>query len=447
MKKSSTPEKIVEFSPQKYLIISPDSMRVFIKDEFIKSFALGTAFFYSEYFNHTLYISAADKIKKYQVDENGDISLLLEKKLPFNIRIFCLAGKDLAVTTLNRTTYPLDAATLELKDPLLYNIAVRNVLEDKNGSAWISTIDRGLIKIQQKRISSFTITDKALNDEITQNFNSLIVQNKKIIAGNNYGELVIYDRVYDIKKRSLSLEKNMDSVVRKIIELKDKIFVACQTGSFLLGKKNLDIVKRFEGQENASTKAAFLLNDSVLLLGSHSQATVYNVAANKIIATTIKRITALGATGNAQIYLGSNDGLYRWNKDSLFYFGKMYRALSYRVNTIFNTADNLLWVGLGSDSLVVLKDDIVIKSIALGDVIPGNVCKSLFSNKAGVIWLGTNKGLNKIQYKLTSNQLSFYNTSFGLADGLIGEQVNDITIYKDTVYVATTGGISYLPAN
>ena len=272
MKKSSTPEKIVEFSPQKYLIISPDSMRIFIKSGFVKSFALGSDFFYSEYFNHTLYISSGNKIKKYQVDENGDIRLILEKMLPFNIRIFCRAGKDLAVTTLNRTTYPLDTATLELKDPLLYNIAVRNVLQDKNGSAWISTIDRGLIKIQQKRISSFTITDKALNDEITQNFNSLIIHNKKIIAGNNYGELIIYDRVYDIKKRSLSPEKNMDGVIRKIIELKDKIFVACQTGSFLLDKKTLGIVKRFEGKDNVSTKTALFINDSVLLLGSHAQA-------------------------------------------------------------------------------------------------------------------------------------------------------------------------------
>ena len=447
MKKSSTPEKIVEFSPQKYLIISPDSIRIFVKDMFTKSFALGIDFFNSEYFNHTLYISSGSKIKKYQVDEDGNISLVLQKILPFNIRIFCRSGKDLAVTTLNRTTYPLDAATLELKDPLLYNIAVRNVLEDRNGSAWISTIDRGLIKIQQKRISSFTITNKVLNDEITQNFNSLIIHNKKIFAGNNYGELVIYDRVYDIKKRSLSLEKNMDGVIRKIIELKDKIFVACQTGSFLLDKKTLAIVKRFEGQNNLSTKAALRISDSVLLLGSHSQATVYNVVTNKVIRNTDKRITAFGVTSAGQIYVGSNNGLYRWDKDSLFYFGKTYKGLSYRVNTIFNTADDLMWVGLGSDSLVVLKNNIVIKSIALGDVIPGNVCKSLYSNKPNEIWLGTNKGLNKIQYKLVGDTLNFYNTSFGLSDGLIGEQVNDIAINNDTVFVATTGGISFLPAD
>jgi anti-sigma regulatory factor (Ser/Thr protein kinase) len=446
-RKSGTPERIVEFRPQQYLIISSDSIRVFVNDRITRSFLLDKQPFFSEFFNQSLYISSGNIIQKYRVDEKGNVQLVLEKTLPFTIRIFCKSGKDLAVTTFNRTTYPVDTATLELKEPLLYNIAARNVLEDINGSAWISTIDRGLIKIQQKRISSFTITDKLLNDAITQSFNALAVINKKILVGNNYGEVLIYDGVYDIKRRSVSPEKNMDGTVRKIIELGDKVFVACQSESFLLDKRTLEIVKRFGGQENWSTKSALALNDSVLLLGTHAIAKKINISTNKVLDSIIKRVTAFGVNRANQVYIGSNDGLYRWDKDSLFYFGNKYKALSYRVNTICNTTEGLMWVGLGSDSLLVLKDDKLIKAIALGDIIPGNVCRSLYSNIAGIIWLGTNKGLNKIQYRFADGDLSFYNTAFGLSDGLIGEQVNDITIYNDTVYTATTGGISYLPAN
>ncbi|MFZ1785281.1 MAG: histidine kinase [Ferruginibacter sp.] len=451
--KSGTPERVVEFRPEKYLIVSMDSIRVFINERFTKSFPLDNTPFFSEYFNHTLYISSGNKLKKYRVDDEGNVKLLLEKIFPFPIRIFCNAGKDLAVTTFNRTTYPVDTALLELRDPLLYNIAVRNVLEDKNGSIWISTIDRGLVKIQQKRISSYTITDRLLNEAITQSFNAIAIIDKKIYVGNNYGEVLIYDAVYDIKRRSLSSEKNMDGTVRKIIGLNDRIYVSCQTGSFILNRKTSAITKRFEGQQNASTKAALKLNDSVLVLGTHSIVTKYNFINNTTIGTAVKRVTAFGTNKSGQILIGSNDGLFRWDKDSLYYYGNAYKALGYRVNTIFNTADDLLWVGLGSDSLLVLKNNRLIQSIALGDIIPGNVCKALYSDRAGVIWLGTNKGLNKIQYQFTEEaqhhggSLNFYNTSFGLSDGLIGEQVNDITIYNDTVYAATSGGISFLPAN
>ena len=179
--KSYSPEKIIEYRPGNYLIISADSIRVFNGKTFTKSFPLDKNFFFSEYFNNTLYISSGNKIKKYRVDESGNIRLVLEKILPFDMRVFCKAGKDFVVTTLNRTTYPVDTATLELKNPLDYNIAVRSVLEDKNGSIWISTIDKGLVKIQQKRISSFTITDKLLNEEITQNLTVLQLSIKKYL--------------------------------------------------------------------------------------------------------------------------------------------------------------------------------------------------------------------------------------------------------------------------
>ena len=442
-----TPERIIEFRPGGYLLVCSDSIRVFSNNKLTKAFALGNnAILNSEYFNHTLFISAGNSVEKYRVAESGDILLQQKKVFPFIIRIFCKAGKNLAVTSYNGTTYPVDTGSLDLKEPLLYNIAVRNVLEDKSGSSWISTIDKGLIKIQQKRISSYTINDKALNDQVAQNFNSLLVINRKIFAGNNYGEVLVYDGVYDIKKISLSNEKNMDGTVRKIVELKDKIYVSCQTGSFIVDKKTYRVLRKFEGQDNSSTKTALLLNDSVLLLGGHAEVKKYNFEKDQIIQKATKRVTALGVGGDGKIYVGSNEGLYRWDKDSLYYFGRRYKAFTYRVNAICATGDGLVWVGLGSDSLMLLKSDTLIKSFALGNTIPGNVCKSLFSNKSGELWLGTNKGLNKIEYQVTNNQLKYVNTFFGLSDGLIGEQVNDISIHNDTVYVATSGGISYLPA-
>ncbi|MEO6540264.1 MAG: two-component regulator propeller domain-containing protein, partial [Ferruginibacter sp.] len=91
LSRAGTPEKIIEFRPDKYLIISPDSVRVFIHNRFTNSFPLSNDFFYCEYFNQTLYIGSGNKIKKYIVDDKGDLRLVLEKTLPFTIRIFCNA--------------------------------------------------------------------------------------------------------------------------------------------------------------------------------------------------------------------------------------------------------------------------------------------------------------------------------------------------------------------
>lgn len=447
--KSGVPDRIIEYQRNNYLLVCPDSLRFFETSHFVAAQAIpiNHTVLNSEYFNHTLYINSGDRIIKYSINTNGEVHLQKEKIFPFPLRIFCKAGKNLAVTSNNGTTYLVDTASLELKEALLYKIPVRNVLEDNTGSTWISTLDRGLVKIQQKRISSYTINDKALNELVQQNFNALLVSNKKIFAGNNYGEVLVYDGVYDIKKVSINKEKSMDGTVRKIVETKKGIYVSCQTGSFLFDKYTYAIKKEGVNFRNLSSKTAMIFNDSTLLLGSHSLASLYDIDRDSVLRNAKKRITALGVSKTRVIYLGSNEGLYRWDKDSLFYFGTAHKAFTYRVGAISFTPDDLIWVGLGSDSLLVMQNDSLIQAIPLGNIIPGNVCKSLYSNKPGEMWLGTNKGLNKIQYDYSNNRFTYSNTFFGLSDGLIGEQVNDITIYHDTVFVATSGGISYLPTN
>jgi two-component sensor histidine kinase len=174
---------------------------------------------------------------------------------------------------------------------------------------------------------------------------------------------------------------------------------------------------------------------------------VYNNNTGKYTDSLLKRVTAIGTNDKEQIYIGSVDGLYRKDRDSLYYFGKTYKALTYRVVSIVNSKDGLVWIGRSSDSLLVLKDDRPIAGIPLGTIIPGTVCKTLYSNKPGEVWIGTDKGLNRLNYRFADGKLSYNNMYFSTADGLIGEQVNDIMIKNDTVYVATTGGISYLPVS
>ncbi|MBK6937385.1 MAG: hypothetical protein IPH18_11280 [Chitinophagaceae bacterium] len=174
---------------------------------------------------------------------------------------------------------------------------------------------------------------------------------------------------------------------------------------------------------------------------------MYNTKTRTNGDSIIKRVTAIGADASQHIYIGSIDGLYHWNRDSLLYFGTKYKELTYRVVSIVNTKDNLMWIARSSDALLVMKDDVLVASIPMGTVVPGTVCKVMYSNRPGEIWVGTDKGLNKISYRFQNGRLTYNNVHFGTADGLIGEQVNDIAIDNDTVYAATSGGISYLPAN
>ena len=436
------PDKVIEYRPAKYILVSTDSLRYMENGRITGAVYFGRYYDWSEYFKNCLYILQSDGITKFVFNSNGEIISSIKQQYPFLLKVLCRAGNNLAVTSVSGNTYIVDGSTLALKENIFNEFIVRNVLEDHNGNYWLSTKDEGLIKIQQKRISSYTD-----NADMLKNFNAL-VKTDKIIAGNNKGELFIYDGLYGIKKIILNTEENKsDTWVRNILDFKNDIYVATQTGSFLIEKKSFVIKKSFLEAANKSTKAAYKLNDSTLLLGGHAQLFVYNINTGKFTDSVLKRVTAIGADDKQHIYIGSIDGLYRRDKDSLFYFGNQYKAFTYRIVSIVNTHDSLLWIGRSSDSILVLKDDKPVASIPLGTILPGTVCKVIYSNKPGEVWIGTDKGLNKLNYKYSNGKLVYNNMYYSTADGLIGEQVNDIVIKNDTVYVATIGGISYLPAN
>lgn len=437
----AVPIKIVEYRKNCFLLFSEDSIRKVENGQMINTVPLNKKIMMSEAVDNKVYLSTAGSILLYQYDESGKTSLILEKTFPFEFRIFCKTGKRFAITSLNGTTYLLDKNTLDIAEIIsaTEGVPVRNVLEDKDDNIWLSTMDRGLVKVQQKRISSLD------NKELKQNFNA-IIKTKNIFAGNNNGEIYKYDGLY-VKKLQLNNDKNIDAWVRRIIHTGQGLYVATQSASFLINEQSFAITKSFRGTESRSSKAACLLNDSVMLLGGHAFAFQYNLKTGKVIDSISKRVVSIGNDLSGNIYIGSNEGLFLWKEKKLTGFAAIRKGFSYKINSIVCSPDNLMWIGLGSDSLMLMKENKWIASIALGDVIPGNVCKSLFCNKPGEIWLGTNKGLNRINYTYNGKQFTYNNTYFGIADGLIGEQVNDITLQDSMIYVATNEGISYMPAN
>ena len=442
--KIPVPLKVYEVNDHKLLLVCADAFR-YLNDgkvETGKKISPQLSM-WCERVNNILYIGQANTITKVQVDENGGTQELKTQSYPFEIRILGYTSKQLTITSSNDITYLLNPETLELSEtvPGGSGANVRNVLQDNYGNSWLSTRENGLIKVQQKRISSFTALPA-----LQQNFNAIIKSGNLFIAGNNKGELYTYDGVYGLNKTQLTPAANSDTWVRKIIALKNGVYVATQTGSYLFSSDGKRIQQSFFGFKNKSSKAAMLINDSTLLLGTHS--IVYKVRASDFTITDsiLKRVVSLGTDKDGTVYVGSNTGLYSWEANALYYFGDKQKGLAYKINTMCSTPDGYMFIGPGSDSLFVLKNKQLVKAIALGDIIPGNTCRSLYCNKAGEVWLGTNKGLNRLRYSLDGNEFTYSNTAFGAADGLSGEQVNDIFIHNDTVYMATNGGISFLPA-
>ncbi len=440
-KRLSAFRKAVDYQPDKYLLFSDDSIRRFEEGKISASFAAPKTLSSITLLYDRVAAVMNDEVMVMRVAGDGIPQVLHQKKFSFPVTFFSFTGKHFMVVTHTGSKYLVDTATLEIREELVNSNTVRSVLEDNNGNTWLCTVNSGLIKIQPKNIKPF------FPAELAATFNTLAKTSQLLISGNNSGELISYDGLFHINKVQLSDAKKLDGTIRKIIPLPEAIFVSCQGGSVLMNKSGTKILRRFERSRNNASKMAAKINDSMICMGSHAMAYKYNYYRNTYTDSVLKRVSALCVDKDGDIYIGSTDGIYKWTANHLQTFGQRHKALSYRTNTIIQSPEGLVWVGLGTDTLVVMQQDNPIAFIPLGRAIIGSMCKALYCDKPGQVWLGTNKGLNKINYSFADNTFTYSSTAFGMADGLPGEQVNDITGFNDTMYVATQGGLCFLPEN
>ena len=439
----SSTNRLIEMDAGFQMIVSQDSLRKIVNDKVVQAEALKINYEQSIYINSTLYITDSLKLFKIQILPNGNMGKRTLLTLPFEIRGLNFTGKQLALSSINGNIYFADTASLTFSQQAFsFNSLTRYVFEDKAGNTWICTKESGLIRYQQKGILSLS------EPGFQRNFNTVSFLNNAIAAGTNDGQIFLHSGAYNNNILFLKATKNYASWIRKMVPVKNGLYVGAEGALFFLGN---DLKKKelFNNATNIASKDFLVVDDSILFAGNSGMVSEVSLPSLKIKEVMKIRVTALEALSAKELYVGSNTGLYKYQKQKpVLNFANYFPLLSTRVSALaYNKMDSILWIGLATDSLVAMQSDSSIFSIPLGLKLPGNNCKSLFTSKKGTVWVGTNTALGRIDYSFRNGKMFYKIAVFTTADGIAGKQINDIAERNDTIYVATTAGISMLPTN
>jgi ligand-binding sensor domain-containing protein len=430
---------IIQLSKNDFISVSADSVRFFKNRRYSGAQYLGRKTYRTAYVNNNIYLADSVKLVKIPFSAEGKPGKATENILPFEIATLNFTGNQIAISSSNGNIYLADTATLNIsRQAFSFNALIRYLYEDKAGNTWICTKETGLIRYQQKGI--LTIGEAAFQ----RNFNTLSFFKNQLIAGTNDGRLLYYSGAYNYLEKILPSQKSYSNWVRRIVPYKDKLYVASEGPVYVLEKNNIaQLTLRF-----VANKDIFLVNDSLMLLGNTGFVKSINPLTNRIIDSQKIRVTKLCASSPENIFVGSNNGLYKWNgKKEMHYYGNEFSILNNRVSALsYNKEDKILWVGLATDSFVAMQNDRVLGIIPLGIQLPGNITRAIYCSQKNMVWIGTNKALARIKYRVEKSLLKYSITVFTTSDGIAGKQINDIAERNDTMYVATTGGISIIPA-
>ena len=155
-----------------------------------------------------------------------------------------------------------------------------------------------------------------------------------------------------------------------------------------------------------------------------------------------RAVYALAEQKDGTVWIGSKDQLCSLNPETseVFEWGKVHPQLMYRVNDLALFPDSILWVATANG--LIRKSGNRVTRYGGEEGLSGDICQALWADEQGSLWVGTNNGLNRLNFageKLVRIQ------QFSTRQGLASNDIKDIIVHGDTTFVATSQGLTILP--
>ncbi len=343
----------------------------------------------------------------------------------------------------------------EYQNSISHN-GITDITEDKYGNIWVNTVS-GVNKINKKteKISNYTeINGKIKEDSTTE---IIVTKDNNILVGT-YEGLNIYNAKED--KFDIILEQKdgiLNSCIYSIDEdINGNIWIGTELGLNKLSKdfkvletytSESEIYNIFCDDENEFVWAG---SDSSGLLKIDTKTKEVKQYINNIEdlnSLPANQVGAIIRDSKGNLWVGTTNGLARYNeKNDSFdvYKNKVYdkNSLVYNdVGSIIEDREGVLWVGTYSGiSIFDTESSIKYYNAGLDDgyLLSENMVHGIYEDDEGYLWVGSRtKGVNIIDRENnTSKSISMENNNV-----IQSNSINDITGYKDFIFVATDAGV------
>ena len=361
-------------------------------------------------------------------------------KISDDIKWYKLSDRYLSIISKLGTVYIYDIKTLKLKTQINLNYQINSAYIDKKNRLWIGTLDDGVLYYNLSKIKSIV----SLNDSNKTNFLSIAVANNKLFAGNYNAEIFTKKGNTTSWKAIQANENNF--WVRKLIPTEKKLFALSDAG-YSVDLVQCKVVIDPKNKGVTSFKSGVKLNDSILLLGTINGLCKLNIQNEKFqfLNSSRERILNMVKKSESEVYYVGAQGVFLYN-----YHSDNYQSIvlpnDYKRNKPSTLAfhNQLLWIATVKGDLWVIKDNKPIYSIKNEKGLPENIsCMLIHNNK---VWIASKSGIYVLNYTLGSNKLKYVIHKLSKSDGLNADVINDLAFQNDSIYAATTNGISIIPS-
>ena len=104
-----------------------------------------------------------------------------------------------------------------------------------------------------------------------------------------------------------------------------------------------------------------------------------------------------------ECWLGTINGLYKFKNDSITYLGDKNPLFKNRIGSMYLSPEGSIWISTQNTGLIIVLEDTIVHLTASTGLL-SNFCRGLLFDKQGNCWVGSNKGLTRINYFVESKR-------------------------------------------
>lgn len=306
---------------------------------------------------------------------------------------------------------------------------VSSVFEDREGNYWFSTLGHGVFMLNSSYIFNLPLLDirgTKLSAYVIARYNN------EWLAGSDMTS------VYGVsQEKSQLLYRFKDSLPESTRDIhidKDRgIWIGTDSRILYLGTH----MKRHKEFDGITVKNFMVRGNNMYVAASRG---VYVIDLVKtILKDTLwhERSTTVYAQGDS-VFIGTLNGLFVSKNGKARDIGQECEQLKYRISAIDEDKRGILWIATFS-GIFGFKNGRVIASITEQQGLVSNICRELDVHE-NELWIGTNRGLQKIDISNPENPV----VGYSLARELASEIINYIYADSANVAVATPEGVSII---
>jgi len=347
-----------------------------------------------------------------------------------------LLGDSLFVSNTQRGCFFYYLNSHRPPEWFMQNTAVSKAFIDKDGNFWFSTLGQGVFRLASENMKGMELKNEFGNK---LSVFSIYARPGKWIVGTNMLRIfeITHTNSPSPKKRIIWNEWDNTGHARvTAIEVlgNNKYLFGSDEIMETFPREKLDLRKII-----SPIKAIYLKSDSDVYVATSGGVIRVSIPEFKVTDTIWdERATTVYERGDT-IYVGTLDGLSMVLKNkSVVFVGEKEPLLKNRINDIKESREGLLWIATNGGGLIALKNGKVEWKISKSDGLTSDICRTLFV-KANEVWVGTDKGLNRIVFSPKGYQIS----KFTRGDGLSSNIINAVALDSNIVIIGTPEGINY----